>query len=395
MKTVLVVAYGGGHIACLLPVIEYLRGCAGIQVEVLALTTAADVCARRGIPFRGFKDFSALHDERTRAHGLRLSTLHPPHPTVTRDESIAYLGASYRDLEDARGIAEAAAGFASEGRQVFLPVASLRAIIAELAPDVVLATSAPRAEWAAVMAARQASIPSVVVVDLFGLSERERLLDPAYGDVICVLNESVRQGLIDGGRAAADIRVTGNPVFDRLADPELRERGAALRRQRGWSATQQIITWASQPEPSDPQLPRRIEAALLATLADHPDWHLVLRPHPSDIYTLPPASARVTHSTRSEDLHALLAASDVVVTMTSTVGLEAAMLGIPLVTWDLSENTQFCPYASMGISQGVTAFSEFAPALSQALAGQGPHPDLPRLGLATHQIAGVLLERLR
>lgn len=394
MKTVLVVAYGGGHIACLLPVIEHLRGCADIRVEVLALTTAADVCARRGIPFRGFKDFPTLHDERTRAHGQRVSALHPAHPTVTPEESIAYLGACYRDLEDAYGIADAATRFAREGRQAFLPVASLNAIIAELAPDAVLATSAPRAEWAAVIAARQAGISSVVVVDLFGLSERERLLDPAYGNAICVINESVRQGLIAGGRAAEEVHVTGNPVFDRLADPDLRVRGAILRRQRGWDATRHIITWASQPEPSDPQLPRRIEAALLATLADHPDWHLVLRPHPSDVYTLPPAGAQVTHSTRDEDLHTLLAASDVVVTMTSTVGLEAAFLGIPLVTWDLSENTSFCPYASMGISQGVTSFSEFAPAISLALAGQGPHPDLPRVGSATHQIADVLLEEL-
>ena len=394
MKTVLVVAYGGGHIACLLPVIEHLRACAGIRVEILALTTAADVCARRGLPFHGFKDFPAVHDERSRAHGQRLSALQPAHPTVTLEESIAYLGACYRDLEDAQGGTGAAAGFARDGRQAFLPVASLRTILDQVAPDAVLATSAPRAEWAAVIAARQAGIPSVVVVDLFGLSERERLLDPAYGNAICVINESVRQGLIAGGRAAEVIRVTGNPVFDRLADPELRERGAALRRLRNWGAAQRVITWASQPEPADPQLPRRIEAALLATLADHPDWHLVLRPHPSDVYTLPPAGGQVSHSSRSEDLHAVLAASNVVVTMTSTVGLEAAFLGIPVVTWDLSENTPFCPYTSMGISQGVVEMGDFSQAIERALAGQSPRPVVPTLGSATRLIAETLLEQL-
>ena len=394
MKTVLAVAYGGGHIACLLPVIEHLRGC-GVRVQVLALTTAADVCARRGVPFLGFKDFPALQDERSRTHGARLSALHPPHPAVTLDESIAYLGASYRDLEETFGITGASERFERDGRQAFLPVASLRTIINELAPDVVLATSAPRAEWAAVIAARQAGIPTVVVVDLFGLSEKDRLRDPSYGDIICVISESVREGLVAEGRAADSIRVTGNPVFDRLADPELRERGLAFRRQRGWDASCRVITWASQPEPSDPQLPRRIEAALLSALADHLDWYLVLRPHPSDVYTLPPSGPQVTHSTRADDLHTLLAASDVVVTMTSTVGLEAAFIGIPLVTWDLSENTRSCPYAKMGISEGVVSFSELAPAIMRALAGQGPRPRLPQVGSAARLVAETLQEFLK
>ncbi len=394
VKTVLAIAYGGGHMACLLPVIEQLLRSGEVRVEVVALTTAAAMCAQRGIAYRGFCDFPGLNDARTHAHGQRLVALNPPHPHVSAAESIAYLGASYRDLEDTYGADAAAERFAREGRQAFLPVASLAHIIADVHPDAVLVTSAPRAEWAAVIAARAANIPAVVVVDLFGLSERERLLDPAYGDVICVLTDAVRQSLVAEGRPAEQVYVTGNPVFDSLAEPALRVRGLHMRQQRGWDASR-VITWASQPEPTDPQLPRRIEAALMAALTAHPDWHLVLRPHPSDVYVLPSAGPQLTFSTRADHLHTLLAASDVVVTMTSTVGLEAVLLGVPLVTWDASENTPYCPYARMGIAHGVTDLVGLEPAIVQALAGQGPHPQLPPVGAATRLITAQVLKILR
>lgn len=395
MKTVLAIAYGGGHMACLLPVIEQLRRAGEVRVEVIALTTAAAMCAQRGIPCRGFADFPEVDEPRARRHGQRLAALNQAHPSVAPAESIAYLGASYRDLEDACGSDGAVERFARDGRQAFLPVASLARILASVQPQALLVTSAPRAEWAAVIAARAAGIPAVVVVDLFGLSERERLLNPRYGDVICVLSDGVRQGLLAGGRPADQVFVTGNPVFDGLAEPALRAGGRELRQQRGWDASRRVITWASQPEPADPQLPRRIEAALMAALTTHPDWHLVIRPHPSDVYAMPPAGPQLTLSTRADPLHTLLAASDVVVTMTSTVGLEAALLGVPLVTWDASENTPYCPYASMGIARGVTDLAELAPAIVQALAGHGPRPQLPPVGAATRLIAAQVLKILR
>lgn len=386
MKTVLAVAYGGGHIACLLPVIERLRAAGDVRVEVLALTTAADACARHGIPHRRFADFPMVQDERSRAHGTRLVAATQAHPTVPVAESIAYLGASYRDLEDALGAPAAAERFASDGRQAFLPVASLATIIAEIRPDVVLTTSAPRAERAAVIAASRAGIPAVVVVDLFGHGETSWLREPSFAAAVCVLNAEVRARLIAAGRPAEHLHVTGNPVFDRLGDPSLAARAAQLRAAHGWGPGVRVITWASQPEPADPQVPRRVEAALLAALGGHPDWHLVIRPHPSDSYVLPPAGPQVTVSGRQDDLHALLAASDVVVTMTSTVGLEAILAGTPLVTWDLSQNTHDCPYAAMGLSAGVRTLSALAPTIAEVLAGGGPKPVLPAVGGATERV---------
>jgi hypothetical protein len=151
-----------------------------------------------------------------------------------------------------------------------------------------------------------------------------------------------------------------------------------------------VITWASQPEPADPELPRRIEKTLFAALAEHPDWRLVLRPHPSDQFTLPMAGPQLVISTRADHLHTLLAASDCVVTMTSTVGLEAALLGRPLVTWDRSQNTASCPYSRMGMSLGVTELSGLAPTIARALAGGAPRPLLPAIGQGAEGVVAAV-----
>ncbi len=393
VPTVLAVAYGGGHIACLLPVVQRLRA-QGWRVELLALTTAAAYCAERRVAHSRFVDFPLVQDARSRAHGLRLAAVQSGHPTVAVEETIAYLGASYRDLEDALGVDGAAQRFAAVGRQAFLPQASLARIIAAVRPEVVLVTSAPRAERAAVHAARAAGIPTVVVVDLFALGDEALLADPQYGDRICVFAESVRGRLVATGRAADEVIVTGNPVFDRLADPGLREAGMALRQARGWEG-RQVITWASQPEPADPELPRRIESALIAATLQHPTWQLVLRPHPSDQVTFAEHGPRVVISSRADDLHTLLAASDVIVTMTSTVGLEGVLLGKPLVTWDRSQNTRYCPYAAMGFARGIDELKDVPQVLAAALAGDAPRPELPSLGHGTAAVATLVQQLAR
>lgn len=388
MTTVLAVAYGGGHIACLLPVIERLRA-RGDRVEILALTTAAATCADRGIPFRRVVDFPGIQDERSRAHGERLAAAQPAHAAVSREETAAYLGASYRDLEDDLGVEGAARRFAEAGRQAFLPVGTLAGIIAAVRPDALLTTSAPRAERAAVLAARRLGVPAAVVVDLFALAEDAWLADPAFGDAVCVLGPSVRDRLVAGGRSAADVVVTGNPVFDRLGDQALAARGRAFRAERGWDGCQ-VVAWASQPELTDPGLPRRIEATLTAALAARPSWRLVIRRHPSEQVPPPAPHPQVVHSTRADDLHTLLAASDAVVTMTSTVGLEAAIIGKPLVTYDRSENTHLCPYAAMGISLGVSTVEALPEAVVNALAGAAPRPALPPVGRGAAGVVAVL-----
>jgi hypothetical protein len=100
-------------------------------------------------------------------------------------------------------------------------------------PACVLATNSPRAERAALLAARRQGVPSLCLLDLFGLWERDWLVRPDYADALCVLNPQVASSLVAAGRPAAHIHVTGNPAFDSIHDPAVIARVGVHRAESG------------------------------------------------------------------------------------------------------------------------------------------------------------------
>ena len=117
-KRVLFVTYGGGHAQMVLPVVSWLQRSKALDIKVLALTTAAPIFKGAGIPCLGFRDFLDFGDAAALAWGERL--LEGNNSEVTADdESIAYLGLSYVDLQDRLGVAGAEAAYSRHGRQAF------------------------------------------------------------------------------------------------------------------------------------------------------------------------------------------------------------------------------------------------------------------------------------
>lgn len=398
-KRVLFVTYGGGHVNMVVPVVHRLAGYQGIECQVLGLTTANTVLSRESIPFFGFRDLVSDVDEAALAHGRRLAASLPV-GAVSREETEAYLGLSYADLEERLGAEVAAEEFATKGRQAFLPLSAMRRLLQTMKPDLVVATSAPRAERAAIMAAGELGIPSVCLVDLFASQESAWVGLPGYATRVCVLSEFVRDRLLKAGRSADEVVVTGNPSFDRLARPDLCERGAALRVERGWTGSK-VILWLSQPEASrhpftgkkgDPNLARQVDQALVALLDRHSDWQLVIRPHPSENVKFGSLPERVYVSHTSEELAPLLMASDLALTMSSTAGLEAALIGKPLVTLSISNTSADAPYAEMGIARNASSLRELEEALVEVLGNRwAPAARLPKTGQAAKLVVECLL----
>ena len=399
MPTLLFVTYGGGHVNMIIPLLERLRERENFQCVTLALTTAANKIEQCGLPWRGFSSLLRDEDERARVWGERLVENLPASEQVTRNESIAYLGLSYTDLEDRVGVEMAAQLYAQEGRNAFLPLGPMRRLFDELAPDLVIATISPRAERAAIVVARERNIPSLCLIDLFGTSSLYHAREAGYGTRVCVISEAARQWLIDEGRGEDEVVVTGNPAFDQLSNPELLTRGSQLRQSKGWDDCQ-VILWASQVEPGhnpgtgeigDPELPGRIENTLLEIIENRPGWRLVIRPHPNEPARDDPKQERVVVSGRDENLHALLHAVDVVVIMTSTVGLEARLLGKPLVTVDLSIFSKGTPYEEAGLSLGVHDLCELEATIEVALKqGETMANGFAQLGGATDTVVGQI-----
>ncbi len=146
---------------------------------------------------------------------------------------------------------------------------------------------------------------------------------------------------------------------------------------------------------SDPALPEHIRHHLYSLLERHPDWHLVVRPHPSEPAWIEAPPARVTVSGREDSVAALLHCVDSVVTMTSTVGLEAALLGVPVISPELSVFSSACPYAQYGFALPVADLDGLEKALEEVQHGEWRprHPGV-RPGNATEKVLAVINELL-
>lgn len=276
----------------------------------------------------------------------------------------------------------AARQFAKFGRQAFLPLGPLRRLFDEVRPDVVVATTSPRAEEAAIRVSHERGIPSLCMTDFFQCRSLQRLAAPWYGTRVCVISDLTKKWFVAQGRSRDEIVVTGNPAFDSLASPLVRKAARVLRRKKGWGR-ERVVLWASQVEPSrnpftgrrgDPTLPRRVEEELRGVIARRRDWRLVVRPHPNENRSGFQTSERVDLSPSTDSLHALLHAVDAVVIMTSTVGLEARLVGKPVVSVDLSVFSQDTPFSKEGLSRGVNNLRELERALESALVSAGEIP---------------------
>ena len=401
-KTVLFVAYGSGHIKMLIPVAQALATSGLARPVVLALTTAAPAARAAGLEVVQFKDFVAPADAPALVHGHRLMSALGA-PVADAEETTAYLGLSFANLVAEVGLAQAEENYLQKGRQAFLPVAILTRILKKIRPDVVVATNSPRAERAAIVAAGQLGIPSVCVVDLFAIDEVQWIGDAHYADRVCVLNDSVRQFLIASGRRAEQVVVTGNPGFDALNDAAAIAQGRQLRAAQGW-ADKRVVLWPNQVEPAvhpfdgrigNPGLPAQALGHLMDWVLSRHDVVLCIRARAGEHAPVIAVDPRIVLTGQDWPLAPLLHAADMVVTLSSTVGLEGHLAGCRLVQVLGSMFDTAMPLASYGIADEAVSLVPDQPFL-QALnhwvrvprrAAQQP---LPATGQVLGVIAGLL-----
>jgi hypothetical protein len=393
----LFVSYGAGHVNALLPVAKRVMQLGIARPIYLALTSATEVVRASGVPMLGFQNFLADADDRARAKGLELAD-ELQMPTCDREESIAYLGMSYVDLEDRLGPAEAAMEFRRYGRQAFLPLGVLHRILQAVQPALVITTNSPRAEQAALQSAQALGVPSACVVDLLGIWERGRLAQPGYADALCVLNAGVRDCLVAAGRPHADVFVTGNPAFDTIQDAAFIAQGARYRTQAGWDSLH-VFLYASSPEPSnspgiggigDPAFPRRIEQALIDLVRSNARLALWVRRHPTEPLAaelLCNPHPRIKLSTIDMPLHASLHACDEVVVTVSTVGVEAHLAGKVVTQVRGSILDHLSPYCSLGLADRELSIDQLSVLGSASAEQKGL---VPMYGSAIDRVVDVL-----
>lgn len=398
----LFVSYGGGHIEMCLPVMRALRErVPGCDIRLMALTTAAKIARQAGEEPLGYADFlTGPQAEAARAWGERLLPGNQ-HPDVERTESVAYLGLNFMEWVAERGEEGALQRWQSEGRQGFLPVRFFTRVLQELRPDAVVATNSPRSEQAVVAAAADLGIPSLSMLDLFGLPGDPFLARPVHADCITVLSEGVADNLLRAGIARERIAVTGNPAFDVLSRPEAVAQGRAWRAAHGWQ-DKHVVLWAGDREPDDADpawagtaLGEQVQARLFDWLQRHEDACLVIRYHPNEWHRFSrlPAHPRLHWSQPGqEDLTPVLMAADQVVVQITTVGVQAFTAGKRLISLAFSPTVQRTglDYARLGMGVSAAGLDDLPGLLDAGLDWRGQSAASPQS--AAQAVASQVLQ---
>ena len=112
------------------------------------------------------------------------------------------------DLIDQFGKEKAKEIWLNHGRQGFYPINFFKKILRNIKPDLVISTNSPRSEKAALRASKYLNIPSLCLVDLFGVQEIDWLKVNGHGTKICVIDNKVKNFLIENEENADEIVVT-------------------------------------------------------------------------------------------------------------------------------------------------------------------------------------------
>ena len=345
----------------LLPVVQTLLAQGRHDVLVLGLTTAGNVLARAGVPHIGFRDLVTADDAADVTHGNRLSE-GVNSDLVPREETVAYMGLSYADLEAGHGVDAAAAIYAERGRHAFLPTRTLERLLASYAPDLVVATNSPRAERAALLAARKLGIASLCLLDLYPSADGQWFKEDGYGSKICVLNRNVKDILVGFGRGADSIVVTGNPAFDRHYTFTSTEEVAALR------AGQPVVGYASNILPGHPagDLQREVFERLRAGCG-RKGYKLAVRQHPNEARWRDLGDAVDCNGIPIE---AYLSALDMLVTFPSTIALEAQIHGVRVGLLDFTSLSDACAYLFNGDVEAIGSVEALDDLIVECRAGE-------------------------
>lgn len=398
---ILFCSYGGGHVAAILPVLNAMKE-RGHECLYLALTTAGSVAERSSVPHVKVINYVDMNESCIQQWGLRLASRHHTDGKgISQEDSVAYLGTSFCDL--ARDVGEDVAWdrYEREGLNAFCPVHFMRGVLKKEQPDFVVATNSPRMEKAVLRAAYQLGIPSLCMVDLFGLLEESWLSRPDNGHLLSVARPDIANRLVAAGRERKDIFLTGSPIFDQLVDPSLPVAGKNWREERGVAPEDVLVFWAEQPEPPDPELPRRVRN-YLAEVCHRNGWKLVVRLHPSSTdaskEVLPEG---VLQSYAHEPLTHVIHACDIGVTLTSTVGWELLLSSKPLLVISISCYSDLVTYGQDDGALAVVSLDDAEQGLKTLLFDEDVatrlallREALPKPGGATEKVCHLIEKRI-
>lgn len=349
MKRVFMTAYGGGHANILKYVYKELSKYQNLQIQFLALTTAPNILQQEKIPFITVKDIVSKlpYQEEVMRLGLQYGVpFHNPSSGIDIDDTTAYYGIGMYDLIQKYGVDQADALFSIHGRKAFLPIESMTLVLEKIAPDACVITASPRMEKATGIASTNLDIPVIRINDL-PICERVE-----HKCKLCVMNEWAKQYALDHSGVEQDnIFVTGQPVFegDKSIDYHELEK---IKKLLGANRFQNIVVFFTENGRKQTAELKAIDN-IAAVMKDN---LFVIKLHPNQNLddVLKTKQRNVVFS--KDDAKLFFHLADLAITTFSTTGMEAAMLGIPLISVNFEKREFVLNYEDMGIA--TTAYNE-------------------------------------
>ena len=395
----LLAAYGGGH-AQVIGALGHALIKEGISPRIIGFTTAYQALKRQGLPVVSVQE---LEDPDPAGDAPFRAAVQPfiqgnTHPDITAEETETYFALGLRGLADEVGMTAAMERVQSEGRKAFCPVSVMKRYLERHEFDCVVATTSPRFELALLRAARQMHIPSLAVSDLFLLNEREWILAGGYAAHLTVLSRRIADELLQLGLSETKLHVTGNPIFDELLPrPGDDARRHQLRSELGVQ-DKQVIVWPSpavtQPTLYDRPLltPEQLVHAFEPFCQRNANFTYLLRPHPNAPYTLPKGALHGKLDPGVSARDALLIA-DIVCVELSTMGLQAALKGIPVICVGFGKEAV---YPSYGLAHSAETLDEALDMIetNRGIVSPASNVALPPIGSATAAVLGVMADMI-
>ena len=181
------------------------------------------------------------------------------------------------------------------------------------------------------------------------IHQRQLEMRPTAFAVLC---DYAKQEIMKRGIWSASIHVTGQPAFDRHPWFQQNTSKEEVCRELSLEAGKPLLTFMSQPNAEREDVFKTFVKAVESL--SHTELQVVVKLHPNEDGRIQRLILK-EHNTdkiklvKEMDARLLLAVSDVIVTVSSTTGLEAAVMGKPLVYLNVTDKEDYIPFEQMGI----------------------------------------------
>lgn len=346
-QKIFMVSYGGGHANIMKYIYSELYGQSDIEICYLALTAAPNILRAANIDYITANDMAMqlpYYGEILRLGREFGLPQHNDKSGIHIEDTIAYYGIGMYDLIQRHGEKDALTLFSKKGRKIFLPVNSMRNFLRIIKPNVCVITASPRMEKATGIAASKLNIPVVRINDLPICEQIE------HECFLCVMNEWAKKyAILKAGISSDHVIVTGQPIFEGNAKFDS-DMAAWINEQLNLSEYHNIIVFFTENGKNQTQ-----ELLSLYNIAkDRQDVLFIVKIHPNQSIDDIIMNELPNVVVRKEEAKYFLHIADIVITTFSTTGMEAAILGIPLIVVNYTKQEYPLDYVSMGLALEAT-----------------------------------------